>query len=202
VRGDPVQLHEQIRAQRRAVAAGAVLGVAGLAVALVATVVAPRPDWRGQDLVVGRSSGALYAVAHGPDRLVPVADAVAGRLVLGALRPAGGHVAAPVLVDDDVLAGAPHTATAAVAGAPAVDPGRTVASHWAVCDETAAAPAGPRLLGTTVLGGAVSDYGSEVDPADGVLLAVPGGAIWLVTGGHRHRVEAGDAAVRTALGLD
>jgi type VII secretion protein EccB len=194
-----VPLHEQVRAQRRAVAAGAVLGVVGVVAALVAAVVAPRPDWRRQDLVVGRSSGALYAVAHDPDRLVPVANAVAGRLVLGALRPTGGQVAVPVLVDDDVLAGAPRTAAAAVAGAPAVDPGRTVAPHWAICDETAAVPGGPRLLGTTVLAGV--QPGSAVDSADGVLLVVPGGSTWLVAGGYRHRVDPGDAAVRSALGL-
>jgi type VII secretion protein EccB len=194
VRGDPVPLHERIRAQRRAVAAGAVLAVVGVAVASVAALVAPRPDWRGQDLVVGRPSGALYAVAHRPDRLVPVANAVAGRLVLAALRSDGGAVAAPVLVDDDVLAGAPRTATAAVPGAPAADPGRTVAPRWAVCDE-----AGPDLRGTTVLAGAVLDPVPE--PADGVLLTVPGVATWLVTGGHRHRVDLRDAAVRVALGL-
>jgi hypothetical protein len=64
VLGDPVPLHEQIRAQRRAVAAGALLGVLGVAAALVAAWVAPRPDWRGEDVGVGRPAGALYAVAH------------------------------------------------------------------------------------------------------------------------------------------
>lgn len=204
VRGDPVPLHEQIRAQRRAVAAGVVLGVVGVAVAFVAAVVAPQPDWRGQDLVVGRSSGALYAVAPG-ERLVPVANTVAGRLVLAALRSGGAPAAAPVLVDDDVLRGAPRTPVAAVAGAPAADPRGTVAPHWAVCDETAAAPSGPpRLWATTVVAGSavvplIDD--PAADRTDGVLLAVPGGSTWLVTGGRRHRVEARDAAVHAALGL-
>ena len=193
VRGDPVPLHEQVRAQRRAVAAGIVLGVLGLAAALVSAVVAPRPAWRTQDLVVGTPSGALYVVAHDPDRLVPVANAVAGRLVLAALRSAP-VLTDPVLVDDGTLAEAPRTAAAAVAGAVGADPQRRVVPRWAVCDE--ATPTG-RLLGTTVLAGVAA--GSE-EPA-GVLLAVPGGATWLVTGGHRHRVDLGDAAVRTALGL-
>ena len=193
VRGDPVPLHEQVRAQRRAVAAGVVLGVLGLAAALVSAVVAPRPAWRTQDLVVGTPSGALYVVAHDPDRLVPVANAVAGRLVLAALRSAP-VLTDPVLVDDGTLAEAPRTAAAAVAGAVGADPQRRVVPRWAVCDEVT--PTG-RLLGTTVLAGVAA--GSE-EPA-GVLLAVPGGATWLVTGGHRHRVDLGDAAVRTALGL-
>ena len=193
VRGDPVPLHEQVRAQRRAVAAGIVLGVLGIAAALVSAVVAPRPAWRTEDLVVGTPSGALYVVAHDPDRLVPVANAVAGRLVLAALRSAP-VLTDPVLVDDGMLAEAPRTAAAAVAGAVGADPQRRIVPRWAVCDE--ATPAG-RLLGTTVLAGVAA--GSE-EPA-GVLLAVPGGATWLVTGGHRHRVDLGDAAVRTALGL-
>ena len=193
VRGDPVPLHEQVRAQRRAVAAGVVLGVLGLAAALVSAVVAPRPAWRTQDLVVGTPSGALYVVAHDPDRLVPVANAVAGRLVLAALRSAP-VLTDPVLVDDGTLAEAPRTAAAAVAGAVGADPQRRVVPRWAVCDEVT--PTG-RLLGTTVLAGIAA--GSE-EPA-GVLLAVPGGATWLVTGGHRHRIDLGDAAIRTALGL-
>ena len=198
VRGDPVPMHEQIRAQRRAVAAGAVLGVLGVAAALVAGLVAPSPDWSKKDLVVGSPSGALYAVAHDPDRLVPVANAVAGRLVLAALRPVAPVPEPPVLVDDEVLVAAPRTAAAAVAGAVAADPQRRVAPHWAVCDEVAAAPGGPRLVGSTVLAGSAPapDVGS-----DGVLLAVPGGDTWLVTGGRRHRVDLRDAAVRTALGI-
>ena len=149
VRGDPVPLHEQVRAQRRAVAAGVVLGVLGLAAALVSAVVAPRPAWRTQDLVVGTPSGALYVVAHDPDRLVPVANAVAGRLVLAALRSAP-VLTDPVLVDDGTLAEAPRTAAAAVAGAVGADPQRRVVPRWAVCDEVT--PTG-RLLGTTVLAG-------------------------------------------------
>lgn len=193
VRGDPVPLHEQVRAQRRAVAAGVVLGVLGLAGALVSAVVAPRPAWRAQDLVVGTPSGALYVVAHDPDRLVPVANAVAGRLVLAALRSAP-VLTDPVLVDDGTLAEAPRTAAAAVAGAVGADPQRRVMPHWAVCDDVT--PTG-RLLGTTVLAG----VGAGPEEPSGVLLAVPGGATWLVTGGLRHRVDLGDTAVRTALGL-
>jgi type VII secretion protein EccB len=193
VRGDPVPVHEQVRAQRRAVAAGIVLGVLGLVGALVAAVVAPRPPWQQQDLVVGRPSGALYVVAHEPDRLVPVANAVAGRLVLAALRSVPVR-ADPVLVDDEALAGAPRTPAAAVAGAVGADPQRRIAPRWAVCDEVG--PTG-RLLGTTVLTGAAPGP----DQVDAVLLAVPGEDTWLVTGGRRHRVDLRDAPVRTALGL-
>lgn len=191
VRGDPVPLHEQVRAQRRAVGAGVVLGVLGLLAAAVMAVVLPPPDWQRQDLVVGRPSGALYVVAHHPDRLVPVANAVAGRLVLAALRPAPVP-AEPVLVDDAVLAGAPRTPMAAVAGAAGADPRARIAAGWAVCDEVT--PTG-KTIGTTVIAGRAPDGG-----ADSVLLAV-GPETWLVTGGYRHRVDLRDGPARTALGL-
>jgi type VII secretion protein EccB len=192
VRGDPVPVHEQVRAQRRAVGAGVVLGVLGLVVALVVAVVVPRPAWQRQDLLVARPSGALYVVAHDPDRLVPVANAVAGRLVLAALRSAP-VLTEPVLVDDEVLAGAPRTPAAAVAGAVGADPRAGVAPHWAVCDEVTSAGV---LIGTAVLAGP-----TPATAPGGVLLAVPGGVTWLVTGGHRHRVDLGDGPARAALGL-
>jgi len=192
VRGDPVPLHEQVRAQRRAVGAGVVLGVLGLLAAAVMAVALPPPDWQRQDLVVGRPSGALYVVAHHPDRLVPVTNAVAGRLVLAAVRSAPVP-AEPVLVDDAVLAGAPRTPVAAVAGAVGADPRARIAAGWAVCDEVT--PTGT-TVGTTVVTGRAPDGG-----ADGVLLAVPGRETWLVTGGYRHRVDLRDGPARTALGL-
>jgi type VII secretion protein EccB len=192
VRGDPVPVHEQVRAQRRAVGAGLVLAVLGVVVALVLAVAVPRPAWQRHDLLVARPSGALYVVAHDPDRLVPVANAVAGRLVLAALRSAP-VLTEPVLVADDMLASAPRTPAAAVPGAVGVDPGARPAPHWAVCDDVA--PTGA-LIGTTVLAAPVSG-----GVTGGVLLAVPGGATWLVTGGHRHRVDLDDGPARTALGL-
>src|SRR5690606_19318812 len=82
VRGDPVPLHEQIRSQRRAALVGVVLGLLGLCGSALLAAVSPQPDWRRQDVVVGADSGALYAVARGPDRLVPVANLPAARLVL------------------------------------------------------------------------------------------------------------------------
>jgi type VII secretion protein EccB len=199
VRGDAVLLHEQIRTQRRAVAAGVVLGVLGVVGALLTAHFAPRPAWQEQDLVIGAPSGALYAVAHGPDRLVPVANAVAGRLVLAALRAAPPSPGPPVLVEDAVLAAAPRTPAAAVPGAVAADPGQRLAGPWTICDEVTATGPAARLVGTTVLAGPAPD--GPTDPDSGVLLAVPRGDTWLVTGGRRHRIDPHDPAVRTALGL-
>jgi len=140
-------------------------------------------------------------VAHDPDRLVPVANLPAARLVLAALR-AGGRTdgdpagAVPVRVPDPVLDGAPRTPTAAVPGALAVDPGGPpVPPSWAVCDSVT--PDGA-LVGTTVIGGAEPPAPDR--PDHGVLLDADG-ATWFVTADRRHRVDAADRRVTAALGI-
>lgn len=201
VRGDPVPLHEQIRAQRRAALAGVVLGLLGLCGAAVLAAVSPKPEWANQVLVVGAGSGAMYVVAHGPDRLVPVANLSAARLVLAALRAGGSAdadpaTAVPVPVPDPLLDGAPRTPAAAVPGALDVRPDVPgPAPSWAVCD--AVTPAGA-LTGTTVAGGAPPLAPNP--PDTGVLLEADDTA-WLVTAGRRHRVDATDARAAAALGL-
>lgn len=209
VRGDAVPLHEQVRSQRRAAVAGSLLGMLALGGAAIFSLIMPKPDWTRESVVVGAGSGAMYVVAHGPDRLVPVANLPAGRLVLAALRAGGSTdadpgTAEPVIVADADLATAPRTPTAAVPGATAVPPGGAViAPRWAVCDEVD--PDGDDPDGddprTTVVGGAVLPPAGG-DPADAVLLAVPGGDTWLATGGHRHRIDLDDRPVLVALGID
>jgi type VII secretion protein EccB len=195
VRGDPVPLHEQIRTQRRAAFAGVLLGLLGLCAAAAYAVIVPRPDWRHEDVVAGSPSGAMYVVAHEPDRLVPVADLPAARLVLAAFGTGKAADASPTTVPDEEIATAPRTPTAAVPGAVAVTPEATVAARWAVCDTVGGDGA---LQSTTVIGGAVP---ATAGGGDGVLLAGPDDAEWLVTGGQRHRVDAGDGALKVAFRL-
>lgn len=203
VRGDPVLRHEQVRAGRRAVLAGLLLALLGLSGAAAYALVVPRPDWRNQAVVVGAGSGAMYVVAARPDRLVPVANLPAARLVLAALRAAGSTdadpgTATPVLVPDATLDGAPRTPTAAVPGAVAVRPdGAVVPPRWAICDEVTA---DGRLVGTTVLGAAAPPPGPPGLPADAVLLDGLDGT-WLVVANRRHRVETGDGRVLASFGL-
>jgi type VII secretion protein EccB len=194
VRGDPVPLHEQIRAQRRASLAGVVLGLLGLCGTAVYAAFVPSPNWRAQSVVVGAGSGAMYAVVHGPDRLVPVADLPAARLVLAALGDPDAGRATPEMVPDASLDGAPRTPTAAVAGAVGVRTGAMAAGSWAVCDEV---DADGRVRATTVVGGAALAPHPGVD----VLLAGPDDTTWLVTGGARHRVDTGDGRLRAAFRL-
>lgn len=201
MRGDPVPLHEQIRSQRRAAMAGVVLGLLGLCGAAVWAVLVPSPAWQHEAVVVGAPSGAMYAVAHDPDRLVPVADLPAARLVLAALRTGGSAAVDPgrataTVVPDASIAGAPRTPAAAAPGAVAVTPEATIRASWALCDTVD--PEGA-LVDTTVIGDAAAR--PPAASGDGVLLGGPGDTTWLVTGGLRHRVDVGDGAVRAAFRL-
>ncbi len=202
VRGDPVPLHEQIRSQRRASFAGVVLGMLGLCGVAVFALIVPSPDWRNQTVIVGASSGSMYVVAHGPDRLVPVANLPAARLVLAALRRGGASggdpaTAKPVSVPDATLDGAARTPTAAVPGAVAVrTDGTSVAPQWALCDRV---DADGRLIETTVIGGATRP--EPVPAGDGVLLAGSDNSTWLVTAGHRHRVDTANGRLQAAFRL-
>lgn len=201
VRGDPVPLHEQIRSQRRAALVGVVLGLLGLCVAAVLAAVSPRPNWTHQAVVVGAGSGAMYAVAHDPDRLVPVANLPAARLVLAALRAGGSTdvdpaTATPVPVPDPLLDSAPRTPAAAVPGALGVRPGGPpVPPSWAVCDSVT--PDGA-LVATTVIGGAAP---LAPGPAEEGVLLDAGGSTWLVTAGRRHRVDAEEGRSAAVLGI-
>lgn len=190
VRADPVPLHEQLRAQRRAVFAGVLVGLLALGVTALLARTDPAADWRRQDLVRGERTGVLYAVATGPDRLVPVPDPVAGRLVLAALgRP--GPAAVPVAVPDDALAAAPRTPPADVPGTVGVPlDGVPVPPAWAACESA----------GTlTVLAGSLGPRPEAAAPP--LLLSVEGGAGYLVHGGRRHRVDVADRDVLDGLGL-
>ncbi len=195
VRGDPVPLHEQLRSQRRAAFAGVVLGMLGVCGVAVYAMVVPSPNWRAQDVVIGAGSGAVFAIAHGPDRLVPVANLPAARLVLAASGSAEAGAAVPVVVPDDALATAARTPMAVVPGAVGVRAEAAAPGIWAVCDRVAE---DGRLLDTTVIGGVPPPPGPS---PDSVLLAGPGSATWLVTGGTRHRVDIGDGRLRAAFRL-
>ncbi|GAA4548035.1 hypothetical protein GCM10023175_33520 [Pseudonocardia xishanensis] len=179
VRADPVPLHEQLRAQRRATVVGALLAVLGLVGAALYAVIAPRPTWSAQAVVVGTPSGAVFAVAR--ERLVPVPDVIAARLVRAALGlPAGD----PRLVADADLARAPRTAPAAVDGATGVGLRERVPERWGVCD-------GPLVLAGTAA--------PPPGPGPALWAQTPAGDRYAVVGGVRHAVT--DPAVLAALGL-
>lgn len=195
VRADPVPLHEQLRSQRRAVFAGVLVGLLALGVTALLARTDPATDWRRQELVRGDRTGVLFAVATDPARLVPVPDAVSGRLVLAALGRGGGG-AVPVPVPDDDLAAAPRTPPAAVPGTVGVPlDGAPVPPAWAVCGTAPDGRPGP----LAVLAGSLGP-GPDA-PAPPMLLTVEGGAGYLVHEGRRHRVDVTDRTVLDGLGM-
>jgi type VII secretion protein EccB len=204
VRRDPVPLHEDIRGQRRTVAAGLVLAILGLAVAAVYGLVVPSPDWHQQTIVVGRQSGALYVVAN-RKQLVPVANLAAARLVLAAISPdrtESGRVS-PTVVEDSTLTDAPRTAAAAVPGAAAALPGAGagLGAQWAVCDEISTESGrAVALSGTTVVAG-VAPQGRPMDGDRALLVRGTAGSVYLVHHGKRQRVELSDRRVAAAFDL-
>ncbi len=202
---DPTPRHDPGRRQNRAVGVGAVLGVLALVGFAVVGLVRGDEDWRDEAVVRGEPSGALYAVAHGPDRLVPALNLASARL----LAAAAGNVdvlAPPTPVRDDALAEAPRTAPAGIPGAPSVlpDPGASVPNAWVVCDRAVLDPsvpdpaADPEL--TTVALGGVPTPGRAVAPDEALLLRGPEG-FWLVDEGRRARIDPTIGSVVRGLNL-
>ncbi|HEX4247619.1 MAG TPA: type VII secretion protein EccB [Pseudonocardia sp.] len=194
-RRDPVLLHEEIRGQRRVVVCGVALAMLGLVAAFAYAKFVPRPAWQAQEVVAGKQSGRLFAVIHQPDRLVPVANLAAARLVLYAAQRARGQgggssaTATPVTVDDQALDAAPRTASAAVPGAAAIlpsgdDSALASTGPWALCDSVTPGT-GPT---STLIAGAGPSR--PLGGTGGLLLKGPDGQRYLVVGGRKYRIQA------------
>lgn len=197
---DPVLLHEQIRTQRRTSAVGLAAAVL-LACGLMAYVhLTGTRGWAGATVIQNSQSGQMYVVGHRPDRLVPVANLAAARLVLAAApKPddgLGGLVggdspadANPISMAPAQLAGAPFTAGSPLVGAPDTNlPGGDTPSApsaaWALCADT-------RTGDTEVVDGVGPT--EPLGPRDGLVVAAHG-ANYLVTGDKKYRIGPGAAA--------
>ncbi|GAA4926406.1 type VII secretion protein EccB [Actinomycetospora succinea] len=203
---DPTPRYDPGRRQNRALLVGAVLGVLALVGFAVVGLIRGDEGWRDEAVVRGEPSGALYAVAHGPDRLVPALNLTSARL----LAAAAGNtdpLGPPVPVRDDLLAQAPRTAPAGIPGAPSVlpDPAAPVADAWAVCDRVTLDPSVPDPAAdpalTTVALGGVPSPGRPLAPDEALLLRGPDGAFWLVTDGRRALITPQAGAVVRGLEL-
>ncbi|MDD7937402.1 type VII secretion protein EccB [Actinomycetospora lutea] len=204
---DPTPRHDPGRRQNRALLVGAVLGVLALVGFAVVGLVRGDEGWRDEAVVRGEPSGALYAVAHGPDRLVPALNLASARLLAAAAGNApGGLLGPPVPVRDDLLAEAPRTAPAGIPGAPSVlpDPAAPAPDAWAVCDRVTLDPSVPDpaadpALTTVALGGLPSP-GRPLAPDEALLLRVED-RFWLVTEGRRALITPQAGAVVRGLEL-
>jgi type VII secretion protein EccB len=202
---DPTPRHDPGRRQNRALLVGTVLAVLALVGFAVVGLVRGDEGWRDESVVRGEPSGALYAVAHGPDRLVPALNLASARLLAGSAgnTEVGGP---PVPVRDDALAEAPRTAPAGIPGAPSVlpDPGAPAPDAWAVCDRATLDPSVPDPAAdpavTTVALGGVPAPGRPLAADEALLLRGPDG-FWLVTEGRRARIDPSLGSVVRGLEL-
>jgi hypothetical protein len=197
---DPVLLHEQMRTQRRTVAVGLVLATLIGAIMVGYVKFTHRDAWQAQTIIVSNQTNQMYVVIHRPDRLVPVRNLAAARLVLkaagdpksglaGLVGPSDPARFTPVRLDQAALAGASLTAPSALSGAPDTNlPGADTplapAAPWALC-----ATGG----GRTMLIQGPTDTTRPLGPGEGLVLT-DGRDNYLVTGEHRYLIGAGGAA--------
>ncbi|WP_433798600.1 type VII secretion protein EccB [Actinomycetospora sp. CA-084318] len=203
VERDPHADRDPEQSRRRAVVAGAVLAVLGLAAAAVVGLVRGDTDWRAATIVRGVPSGALYVVARVPTpRLVPTTDLTSARLLAAGVDPrradptAGLAPADPTPVRDDALVGVERTVPVGLAGAPSVLPDTASAPTpdvWAVCD----VPAGPGVRAVVLVGQPA--LGRPLTTGEALLLRGDDGRTWLVTDGRRAAIDPAEGAVVRAL---
>jgi type VII secretion protein EccB len=181
---------------------GTILGVAGAVLITAAFGVigllnpSGSADWRqGGQVILEQETGARYV--FGQDGLLhPVLNYASARLL------AGGAGDQTVTVSSKTLSGASRGAMLGIPGAPDSLPaaGSLTDSVFASCSRTPPdLPANAAPLSTVVLASAVPG-GHPLALGQALLVAPPGGADFLITGGHRFRLT--DRAAVAALGYE
>ncbi|MGW5073273.1 type VII secretion protein EccB [Rhodococcus sp. NPDC004095] len=191
VRRDVRMLHDPMRSQSRALAAGALLAVIALAGCAALALIRPQDKIGDARIVVGKDSGAMFVVLE--DTLHPVLNLASARLIV-----AGADT--PVVVQETELGSLPRGPLLGIPGAPSAlpsdDPGA-----WTVCDSIA--PGGAKAVSTAVIvGGPDLPDGVRDLSADEALLVQGTDGTYLVHDGTRSRVDLGDHAVSLAFDLD
>ncbi|MFF0491299.1 type VII secretion protein EccB [Nocardia sp. NPDC004068] len=191
VRRDVRMLHDPMRSQSRAYTAGIVLGVLVLAGCGVLALLRPQGAIGDNKILVGKESGAVYAVVDG---------VVHPALNLASARLATGDPAKPVSIKESELSKKPLGALIGIPGAPASMNFDTSGKGraWTICDELK--NDGSNSVTTTVVAGDLSlgDKASVMGRGAG-LLVQGRDAAYLIYDNKRARVNLKDAAVLDAL---
>ncbi|HEY2764249.1 MAG TPA: type VII secretion protein EccB [Pseudonocardiaceae bacterium] len=209
VRKDAVMVHEPLRAHNKAALVGVILGLLGLVAFFVIGRFSPTSKLQGGEIVIGKSSSAIFVVQPQPLRLIPVLNMASARLLLSVLSPGATSAPDAQVVDESVLDSLPHTSTTGIPGAPTRVPATQdlIAGPWSVCDSVAASADLPDAqtpqVPTTVAVLGVPQPGRALGPNQALLVQVPGsGTTYLVRAGQRNRVDLTDPAVRVAYHVD
>ncbi|MEV6255247.1 type VII secretion protein EccB [Nocardia sp. NPDC051911] len=194
VRRDVRMLHDPMRSQSRAYAAGLILACVALAGCGVLALLRPQGKV-GDDnkILIGKDSGAVYAV---------IDNVVHPSLNLASARLAVGEAAKPATVKESELGKKPRGQLIGIPGAPSSLPfdkegkGRA----WTVCDSLKTDGTDDRstsvLVGDLELGDKASAMGK-----DKALLVKGKEATYLIWNKSRARVDVNDPAVAGPLGI-
>ncbi|RDI64477.1 type VII secretion protein EccB [Nocardia pseudobrasiliensis] len=191
VRRDVRMLHDPMRSQSRAYAAGIVLGVVALAGCGVLALLRPQGSIGENKILVGKDSGAVYAVIDG---------VVHPALNLASARLAVDDPAKPVSIKESELSKKPLGALIGIPGAPAsmnFDTGGK-GRVWTICDELR--NDGSNAVTTTVVAGDLTLGDKASGVGHGKALLVQGrDSAYLIYDNQRARVNLSDPAVLDSL---
>ncbi|MFQ6393051.1 type VII secretion protein EccB [Nocardia sp. KC 131] len=193
VRRDVRMLHDPMRSQSRAYAAGLVLAIVVLAGCGVLALLRPQDKIGSNKILIGKESGGVYVVLD---------DVVYPTLNLASARLAAGEPSKPAVVKDSELGKKPRGQLIGIPGAPASlrfekdGKGRV----WTVCDQLK--NDGSKDLTTSVLAGA-PELGEKASVMgnDRAMLVQGKDATYLVYDNRRARVDMTDRAVTDALNI-
>ncbi|KZM69210.1 type VII secretion protein EccB [Nocardia terpenica] len=193
VRRDVRMLHDPMRSQSRAYAAGFILGCVALAGCGVLALLRPQGSIGDNKILVGKDSGAVYAVVDG---------VVHPALNLASARLAVGDPAKPVSIKESELSKKPRGALIGIPGGPVSMEFDTSGKGraWTICDELK--NDGSNAVTTTVIAGDPS-LGTKASAMDRnrAMLVQGKDSTYLIYDNQRARVNMSDPAVADALGI-
>ncbi|MFX0580542.1 type VII secretion protein EccB [Nocardia nepalensis] len=193
VRRDVRMLHDPMRSQSRAYAAGLIMAIVVLAGCGVLALLRPQDKIGSNKILIGKESGGVYVVIN---------DVVHPTLNLASARLAAGSPDKAVIVKESEIGKKARGQLIGIPGAPSSlrfdkdGKGRI----WTVCDQLKVD--GSKDLTTSVLAGELSlGEKASVMGRDKALLVKGKDSVYLVYDNKRARVNMNDRAVTDALGI-
>ena len=195
---DTRMLADPLRRQGRILSVGALLAVVMCIMAVLWSLWRPAGIAGTHPIVSDRTSGALYVIVDGNAH--PAANLASARLIAG--RPDN-----PTPVTAATITALPLGPAVGIYGAPntlAQNPRTTPV--WTACDTTPTSSSAPRDGGGLVVITAEPDtrgdgHAHRLDDNAAVLAADTDGALWLLWGHQRARIDPADTETTAALGI-
>ncbi|MRH88651.1 type VII secretion protein EccB [Nocardia sp. SYP-A9097] len=212
VRRDVRMLHDPMRAQFRSLFSGAILALLVVAGCTIMAFIRPQGSIGDANIVMGKDSGALYAVVRDKNdktkmTLYPALNLASARLITGTAE-------SPKSVKDAKLNSVPRGPILGIPGAPSALPGSSQGdrSQWTICDTVQLSASGGAASSsgatTTAIAGEI-ELSERVKQADaGTALLVRGvdkttnvEKKYLIYDGKRAEVDVQDSVMSPSLNL-